>query len=120
MSYKKQILRILADVGGQGISVRLLAKHVYNLNCTLFSQPELAQVHRSVQQYLQRNAATRNPLVERTGRRGHYRLNNGSPAVRKLLAQLREERRRRDDDGDQEPTTTLNAINNTQHPSLFD
>lgn len=119
MSYKQQILRILADVGGQGISVRLLAKHVYNLNCTLFSQPELSQVHRSVQQYLQRNAASSHPLVERTSRRGYYRLNNGSPAVRQLLAQLREERRRRDDD-EEDPTTTLTAIDNTLHPSLFD
>ena len=30
MTYDRQILRILSDVGEQGISVQLLAKHVFN------------------------------------------------------------------------------------------
>ena len=52
MTYEKQILQILTDVGEQGIGVQQLAKHVYNMNCTLFSQPDLQEIHGYVQQYL--------------------------------------------------------------------
>ena len=56
MTYEQQILHILSEVGERGISVSLLAKHVYNLNCTLFSQPDLQEVKQFVQQYLLKNS----------------------------------------------------------------
>ena len=70
MKYNKQILQILSDVGEQGIGVKLLAKHVYNLSCTLFVQPDLHEIHQYVQGYLLRNSKTPQSLIERTGRRG--------------------------------------------------
>lgn len=90
--YEQQILRILADVGVRGISVRLLAKHVYNLNCTLFTQPDLQEIHNMVQQYLLRNSKSPQSLIESTGRRGYYRLNTqGSADARQLLLDFRDE-----------------------------
>lgn len=84
--YDRQILQILYEVGGKGIAVRKLAKHVYNLNCTLFSQPDLCQIHTFVQQYLQRNSKSGNALVERCERRGYYRLNaRGISTARQIL-----------------------------------
>ena len=47
MTYDGQILQILTDVGEKGIGVQQLAKHVYNINCTLFSQPDLQQIHKN-------------------------------------------------------------------------
>ena len=72
--YEQQILRILTEVGERGISVALLAKHLYNLNCTLFFQPDVDEIRRWVWSFLQRNAKSRRPLVERTERHGYYRL----------------------------------------------
>lgn len=72
--YKLQVLKILMDVGERGMSAALLSKHVYNLNCTLFYQPDVDEIHRWVWSWLQRNARSRHPLVERTGRHGYYRL----------------------------------------------
>lgn len=90
--YEQQILRILSEVGERGISVAMLAKHVYNLNCTLFSQPDLQEVHQSVQQYLLRNSKSPQSLIESTGRRGYYRLNTrGSADARQLMFDFREE-----------------------------
>ncbi len=57
------------------MSAALLSKHVYNLNCTFFFQPDVDEIRRWVWSYLQRNAKSRRPLVEHTGRRGYYRLN---------------------------------------------
>lgn len=90
--YEQQILRILSEVGERGISVAMLAKHVYNLNCTLFAQPDLQEVHQSVQQYLLRNSKSPQSLIESTGRRGYYRLNTrGSADARQLMFDFREE-----------------------------
>lgn len=90
--YEQQILQILSEVGERGIGVALLAKHVYNLNCTLFTQPDLQEIHQFVQQYLLRNSKSPQSLVESTGRRGYYRLNTrGSADARQLLLDFREE-----------------------------
>ena len=91
--YEQQILRILTDVGERGISVALLAKHIYNLNCTLFVQPDLQDVRQQVQQYLLKNSKSAQSLIESTGRRGYYRLNTeGSADARQLLLQFRDEK----------------------------
>ena len=65
----------MMDVGGNGMSASLLSKHVYNLNTTLFFQPDVDEIRRWVWSYLQRNARSKNALVEHTGRHGFYRLN---------------------------------------------
>ena len=74
--YEEQILKIFSDVGRRDISVHLLAKHVYNMNCTLFHQPEMKEVVRETRNYVVRNSRGRQPILERTGRWGYYRLNS--------------------------------------------
>ena len=92
MTYDRQILKILSDVGEQGISVQLLAKHVYNQNVSLFYTPDMDEIRSYVQQYLLRNSKSSQSLIESTGRRGYYRLNSeGSADARQLLLQFREE-----------------------------
>ena len=91
MAYEQEILRILSSVGLRGISVRKLAKHVYNLNCTLFFQPQIEEVHHVVYLYLKRNSKTEQSIVERMERRGYYRLNTQrSTAARQLMLEFRE------------------------------
>lgn len=90
MTYDKQILQIFTNVGEHGIGVQQLAKHVYNLNCTFFSHPDLQEVHSYVQQYLLRNSKSPQSLIESTGRRGYYRLNTKNNAdARQLMLQFR-------------------------------
>ena len=94
MTYDRQILKILTDVGDRGISVQLLAKHVYNLNSTLFFTPDLSEIHSYVQQYLLKNSKSPLSLIEATGKRGFYRLNtqNNSDA-RQLMIEFKESHR---------------------------
>ena len=85
--YDQQILQLFANVGRRGISVHLLAKHVYNMNCTLFYQPDLQDVIRLTRNFVVRKSSGRQPLLERTGRRGYYRLNGkGQSVARQMLA----------------------------------
>ena len=93
MTYDRQILQILSDVGELGIGVQQLAKHVYNMNCTLFYQPDLQEIHGYVQQYLLRNSKSAQSLIESTGRRGYYRLNTQNNAdARQLMLEFREKK----------------------------
>ncbi|MBQ9667782.1 MAG: hypothetical protein IJV45_03410 [Prevotella sp.] len=90
--YEQQILKILTDVGERGISVGALAKHVCNMESSLFAPLDLQDVRLQVQQYLLRNSKSPQSLIESTGKRGCYRLNtNNSPAARQLMLDFREE-----------------------------
>ena len=87
MTYDRQILKILTDVGDRGISVQLLAKHVYNQNSTLFFSPDLSEIRAYVQQYLLKNSKSAFSLIESMERRGYYRLNtrNNADALQMML-----------------------------------
>lgn len=89
---EQQILKILSDVGDKGISVALLSKHIYNMNCTLFYQPDFQEIKQAIQQYLLRNSKSPQSLIENTGKRGVYRLNTqGSADARQLMLEFRDE-----------------------------
>ena len=93
MTYDQQILHVLTEAGGCGVSVQAIAKHVYNMNCTFFVQPDFEEIRTYVQQYLLRNSKSQQSLIESTGRRGYYRLNTeGSADARQLLLQFRDEK----------------------------
>lgn len=92
LMYEQQILRILTDVGERGISVQLLAKHVYNQNSTLFFTPDLPEIRAYVQQYLLKNSKSPSSLIESMNRRGYYRLNTqNNTDARQLVLEFKEQ-----------------------------
>ena len=91
MTYDRQILQILSEVGERGISVQLLAKHLYNLNTSLFFTQNLEEIRAYTQQFLLKNSKSSQSLIENTGRRGFYRLNTSNNAdARQLVLEFRE------------------------------
>ena len=85
-TYKQHILRILSEVGPKGISLGLLAKHVYNLSSGLFTNVVYDDVYRVVQQYLLSHSVHPRDLVERMEKRGYYRLNaSAGEAAQQLI-----------------------------------
>ena len=69
-----------------------ISRHVYNLNCTFFYQPDYEEVRSYVQQYLLRNSKSQQSLIESTGQRGYYRLNTtGSKDAQQLMLMFRDE-----------------------------
>ncbi len=92
MTYDQQILKILIEAGERGISVQNISRHVYNLNCTFFHQPDYEEVRSYVQQYLLKNSKSQQSLIESTGQRGCYRLNTtGSKDAQQLMLLFRDE-----------------------------
>ena len=111
--YKQQVLKILMVVGERGMSASLLSKHVYNLNCSLFFQPDVDEIRRWVWSFLQRNARSKRPLVERTGRHGYYRLTRrGITFVRQQLLPADNDQEEEKESPDQRQVDTS--------PGLFD
>ena len=103
LSYDQQILSILTEAGEHGISVQTIAKHVYNMNCTFFFQPDYEEIRSYVQQYLLRNSKSSQSLIESTGRRGYYRLNtSGSADALQMLLQFREEHEEKEEEKPQQ------------------
>lgn len=101
MGYDQQILKVLTEAGERGIGVQAIAKHVYNMNCTFFVQPDYEEIRSFVQQYLLKNSKSQHSLIERTDRRGYYRLNTkGSADARQLLlrfTEVQEERQEKEE-----------------------
>ena len=90
--YEQQILKILSDVGEQGISIGVLSKHVFNMTTSFFEPLDLREVHYEVHQYLLRNSKSPQSIIERTGKRGYYRLNIGNSSMaRQLMLEFRDE-----------------------------
>ena len=99
MSYDQQILSILMEAGERGISVQTIAKHVYNMNCTFFFQPDYEEIRSYVQQYLLRNSKSPQSLIDSTGRRGYYRLNTtGSVDAQQMVLQFREDHEEKEEE----------------------
>lgn len=95
--YDQQILRILTEVGERGIRVHLLAKHLYNLNCGLFSTVSIEDIRLYVRQYLLRNSKSSQSLIERNAY-GCYRLNTArNQTAQQLILQFSDEQQ--GDDG---------------------
>ena len=92
MTYDRQILEILSEVGDKGISVQQLSKHVFNKNTSFFFTPNLAEIHSYVKQYLLKNSKSPSSLIEKMGRRGYYRLNTqNNPDARQLMLEFSED-----------------------------
>ncbi len=113
MTYDRQILQILTEVGENGISVQLLAKNLYNLNSTLFYTPDLEEIRSYVQQYLLKNSKSPQSLVESTGRRGYYRLNTQNNADARQLVLDFHEPSEPEEEKEEKPSVDLSL-------SLFD
>ena len=80
------------EAGERGISVQNISRHVYNLNCTFFHQPDYEEVRSYVQQFLLKNSKSQQSLIESTGQRGYYRLNTtGSKDAQQLMLLFRDD-----------------------------
>ena len=95
--YEEDLLRILSKVGERGISVRALAKHIYNKRTSLFSQPDPEAIHSFVQHYLLYHANKPKGNVVRV-RHGYYRLNTRIPYVKQLLIDFSNEEKQKEEE----------------------
>ena len=63
-TYEKEILKVLAEAGEQGLPLHKIAKHVHNSCNSLFEASDYTQVYNKVRAYIRRNVKNKNSLVE--------------------------------------------------------
>ncbi|WP_302952279.1 hypothetical protein [uncultured Prevotella sp.] len=78
MSYDRDIIFILNEAGPKGLSVKKIARHVYNHNNGFFNVVSFEDVYRYVSSYLIRTSKVLDSIIEKTDERGVYRINNSS------------------------------------------
>ena len=81
MNYDSEILFVLTEAGEKGLSVKKIARHVFN-NCNgLFDVVPFEDVYHYVACYLKRNSKSNDSIIERTSIRGVYRLNQSNTLI---------------------------------------
>lgn|SRR5574344_102483 len=81
MKIDDAIISSLREAGEQGLAVRKLVTHVYNICNSMFEPLNLNDTYDYVTRYLYSHPS----IIEKTGQRGHYRLNEDSEDTQQLL-----------------------------------
>lgn len=74
MTYEKDIFKVLQEAGDGGLSVRKIARHVFNANNSFFQSTDKDEISQAVQRYLAYHSRSSNDTIEKVGY-GRYRLN---------------------------------------------
>lgn len=74
MNYDDEIIRILLEAGVEGISIRKIARHVYNACNSLFEPEDYESVHGYVAKFLTKKSRDSKSAVIRAKIRGRYCL----------------------------------------------
>ena len=114
MKYEREILTVLHEAGQKGLSVRKIARHVYNSCNGLFSNLTFEEVTRHVKVFLHKNSRQPNAMLERTGVRGIYRLSKRYEKNRQLMFDFQCE----DKDSSEEEETDVDEKETMQDTSL--
>lgn len=87
--YGKDILEILLKVP-DGLSIRKIVRHVYNMHNSLFETVDLEDVKRDVTNYLTNRSRSPQSPIQKTAERGVYRLNPKSEECKELQLQFKD------------------------------
>lgn len=84
MTYEKDIFIVLKEAGAAGLSVRKIARHIYNAHNSFFETASKEDIHRAVQRYLDYHSKRQRGPIEKVSY-GTYRLNMKSKTTRELM-----------------------------------
>ncbi len=81
-NYEQDIIRILEEAGKNGLPVKKIAKHVYNMRNGLFNPVSYEEVYKDILAYINKNNKSKRPLLKKTGKWGYYSLSDYTEAAR--------------------------------------
>lgn len=93
MNYQSEILQVLREADPKrGLSIANIAHHVCNMtNRDLFEVRDYEDIRRDVTKFLRSESAKRGSAIEKTEKRGFYRLNPSSLNVQQLTLRFNNE-----------------------------
>lgn len=84
MSYEKDIFTVLKEAGDAGLTVRKIARHIFNAHNSFFETASKEEIRGAVQRYLTNHSKRQNDTIEKVGW-GTYRLNRKSKVTKELM-----------------------------------
>ena len=91
MNYGQEILNVLCEANKKGLSLKKIARHVYNMNNGLFDELTYDDVYRDVVSFIKRNSRDAGSLIQKTDVRGVYRLNHNATQQSQLMLNFRDD-----------------------------
>ncbi len=91
MNYDQDIKRILWEAGREGLSVKKIARHIYNLHNGLFETIAYEDIYKAVVYSVVKNRKSKTPFIENAGKRGIYRLTEKTSRETQLFFNFLEE-----------------------------
>lgn len=98
MNYEQDITRLLYEAGKDGLSVKKITRHIYNMHNGLFETVSYEAVYKDVVACISKNSKSKDGIFEKTGEWGHYRLNHKSNTDSQLFFNFEEQ----DTDGERD------------------
>ena len=90
MNYETDILKILNEAGSEGLSVKKLSQHIFNLHNNLFENVNYNNVYSAVFAYVQKNSKFKNSILQKSKTRGVYKINNEAIVSTQLKLDFRQ------------------------------
>ncbi len=78
MNYEQDITRLLYEAGNEGLSIKKITRHIYNIHNGLFETVSYEAVYKDVVACINKNSKCKDNIFERTGEWGHYKLSHKS------------------------------------------
>lgn len=113
MNYEQEIKQILFEAGNDGLSIKKIARHIFNMHNGLFETVPYEKVYKDIQACVAKNNKSPQPFMEKTERWGYYRLTKKSENVHQLMLQFRDEENDGEDSENKNDSVDLSL-------SLFD
>jgi hypothetical protein len=85
MTYDRQILTLLSEAGQEGMSIALISRRLYNMNCSFFDTIDYDDIHKYVLSFVQKGNRSAQSLIEGTGKRGFYRIKTQLSETQQLM-----------------------------------
>lgn len=82
---EKKLVVILEEAGPEGLTLRKIVKHVFNLENSLFNPVSIVEVQRKVASYLRYHSSKQGDMFLRPSH-GRYALNRNNKMVKNILA----------------------------------
>lgn len=91
MNYEQEIKEILFEAGNDGLPIKIIARHIFNMHNGLFETTPLEQIYKSLQTVVAKNNKSKTPFMEKAEKWGYYRLTQKSKNDTQLLLQFRDD-----------------------------
>ena len=85
MTYDCLLFTLLSEAGQEGMSIALISRRLYNMNCSFYDTTDYDYIHKYVLSFVQKGNRSSQPLIAGTGIKGFYRIKTQLSETQQLM-----------------------------------